>query len=158
VVGSHLFDRGWHIYQVPNILLTCDEPVVPIAGPPHPRTERAGVAGAGVVVFPLTPRRLLAMFDGANARPQKPYRLDYGDLADLNREIAGAASIYAFERSDRNVANALQLPKAQQPISRAAPEPVEGSDTDFLIRRRRPSRWADMTPLPPWPVERWFLG
>ncbi len=85
-VGSYLFDRGWHIYQLPSILVTCDEPLVPIPGPPQSRAERAGVADAGVIIFPLTPSLLLAMFDGVHARPQKPYRLDYGDIADLNRE------------------------------------------------------------------------
>jgi hypothetical protein len=157
-VGSHLYDRGWHIYQLPRILMTCDEPLVPIPGPPDPRAERAGVADAGVVIFPLTPGLLLVMFDGVNARPQKPYRLDYADIADLNREIAGAASVYAFERPERKVAAALNIPKAQQPISRAAPVPIDGADQAFLIRRHRPSRWANMTPAPPWPVERWFCN
>jgi hypothetical protein len=155
-VGSHLFDRGWHIYQVPSILLTCDEPLIPVPGPPHSRAERGGVADAGVVLFPLTPGLLLAMFDGVNARPQKPYGLGYVDIADINREIAGAASLYAFERPKRRVAAALKVPKAGEPISRAAPVLIDGTEEEFLIRRHRPSRWANATPEPPWPVERWF--
>ena len=27
-IGFSLFIRGWHIYQVPPILVTCEEPVV----------------------------------------------------------------------------------------------------------------------------------
>jgi hypothetical protein len=158
-IGVYLFDRGWHIYQVPRILLTCDEPLVPIPGPPHSRTERGGLADAGVVLFPLTPSLLLAMFDGVHAQPQKPYGLNYGDIADINREIACAAYTYAFERPNRNVAAALKLPKAAEPISRAVAAPDDGAaEGRFLIRRHRPNRWAGTTPSPPWPVERWFSG
>jgi hypothetical protein len=155
-IGSYLFDRGWHIYQLPSILVTCDEPLVPIAGPPHARDVRAGVADASVVIFPLTPSLLLAMFDGLNAWPQRPYRLDYGDIADLNREITGAASVYAFETPERKTALALGVPKAPEAISRTEPAPVDAEDQRFLIQRQRPSRWANATPMPPWPVERWF--
>jgi hypothetical protein len=73
-IGLDLFARGWHIDQVPEILLTCDEPVIPIAGPPDPRTERGGVGNAAVVIFTLTPGLLLAMFDGFNAAPAATVR------------------------------------------------------------------------------------
>lgn len=154
--GLHLFARGWHIYRVPEILLTSDEQVVPIAGPPHPRTERGGVGNAAVVIFPLAPGLLLAMFDGHNARPTPPYELDYGDIADLNREVAAAASTYAFERPNRKCALALNLPKSAAPISRENPIPVDNAGTEYLIRSYRPHRWANAEHTPPWPVKRWF--
>jgi hypothetical protein len=87
------------------------------SGPSPPRSERGGVADAGVVLFPLTPSLLLAMFDDARARPQKPYELSYADLADINREIVGASSAYAFERPSRKTAAALKVPKAGEPLS-----------------------------------------
>jgi hypothetical protein len=155
-IGQHLFSRGWYIYQVPEILLTCDEPVVPIAGPPYSRTERGGVGNAGVVIFPLTPGLLLVMFDGVNALPARPYELNYGDIADLNREIAAASCIYTFERPGRNVASAFKLPKAPAPIYQAPPMPVDDTGEKYLIRSHRPNRWANVTHPPPWPVERWF--
>jgi hypothetical protein len=155
-IGQHLFARGWHIYQVPEILLTCDEPVVPIAGPPHPRTECGGVGNAGVVIFPLTPGLLLAMFDGINALPASPYELGYRDVANLNREIAAASSTHVFERPGRNLASAFKLPKAAAPIARAAPIPADDTGQKDLIRSHRPSRWAMAKSPPPWPVERWF--
>lgn len=155
-VGRHLCNRGWYIYQVPEILLTCDEPVVPIAGPPHARSERGGVGNAGVVIFPLTPGLLLAMFDGINARPAPPYELGYRDIAQLNREIVAASSTYAFERPARNLASAFKVPKAATPISRAASIPVSDAGEKYLIRSHRPSRWANAKRTPSWPVERWF--
>jgi hypothetical protein len=155
-IGQHLFARGWHIYQVPEILLTCDEPVVPIAGPPHPRSERGGVGNAGVVIFPLTPGLLLVMFDGINALPAPPYELGYRDVAELNREIAAASSTYVFERPGRNLASAFKLPKSAPPIARAAPIPADDAGEKYLIRSHRPSRWANAKRTPSWPVERWF--
>jgi len=156
-IGSYLFERGWHIYSVPPILVTCDEPVIPVPGPPHPRGERGGVADAGVVLFPLTPSLLLAMFDGESAYPQRPYQLDYADLADINREIVGASSAYAFERPARRTAVALKVPEAREPISRTIASVGQEAD-QYLIRRHRPSRWVNASPAPPWPVQRWFAG
>ena len=109
-IGRYLFERGWHVYLVPPILVTCDEPVIPVPGPPHPRSERGGVADAGVVLFPLTPSLLLAMFDDENASPRRPYTLGHADLAEINREIVGASSAYAFERPSRRTAAALEVP------------------------------------------------
>jgi ribosomal protein L12E/L44/L45/RPP1/RPP2 len=155
-IGLRLFARGWRIYQIPEILLTCDEPVVAIAGPPHRRTERGGVGNAGVVIYPLTPGMLLAMFDGFNACPAPPHDLNYRDVAALNREIAAASSTYVFERPAHNIASSLRLPKAPDPISRATPIPVDDTGEKFLVRSHRPSRWANAKRPPPWPVERWF--
>jgi hypothetical protein len=155
-IGLHLFARGWRIYQVPEMLLTCDEPVVPIAGPRHRRTERSGVGNAGVVIYPLTPGLLLAMFDGFNACPAQPHELNYRHVAGLNGEIAAASSIYAFERPAHNIASGLRLPKAPDPVSMAAPIPVDDTRERYLIRSHRPSRWANAKRPPPWPVERWF--
>jgi len=155
-IGLHLFARGWHIYQVPEILLTCDEPVIPIAGPPHPRGERGGVGDAAVVIFPLTPGLLLAMFDGFNAIPAPPHELGPHDVGQLNREIAAASSTYTFERPVRNLASGFKLPKKAAAISRAAPVPVDDTAEKHLIRSHRPSRWANAKRIPPWPVERWY--
>lgn len=155
-IGFCLFTRGWRIYRVPPVLLTCDEPVVPIAGPPHPRTEFGGVGAAGVVVFPLTPGLLLAMFDGINATPQPPHELGPGDVAQLNREIAAASTRYVFERPSQNLTPGMKLLPAPSPTSIAPPAPVDDEGMKHLIRTHRPSRWASSKKPPPWPVERWF--
>lgn len=117
-------------------------PWLPIAGPPHPRGERAGVADAGVVIFPLTSSLLLAIVDGV-ARPVSPYRLDHCDIAEVNREIVAAASGYAFERLGRNTAAAFKLPKAADPMHRSDPMPMDNTGLRRIIRVHRPSRWAD---------------
>ena len=155
-IGLHLFERGWHIYPAPPILVTCDEPVIPVPGPPRPRSERGGVADAGVVIYPMSPSLLLVMFDDQSARPRRPYDLSYTDLAEINREVVGASSAYAFERPSRRTAAALQVPKAGDPISRTL-TPIDQATDQYLVRRQRLSRWANAAPAPPWPVERWFL-
>lgn len=153
-IGFYLFKRGWHIYATPPILLTCDEPVVPVPGPPPSRGERGGVADAGVVLYPLSPSLLLAMFDGRGARPRAPHDLSYADLAEINLEVVGASSTYTFERATRDTARALQVPKAGDPTSRTI---TQGRQGDLhVIRRQRLSRWANAASAPPWPVERWF--
>lgn len=156
-IGLLIFAREWQIYSVPPILITCDEPVVPIPGPPRPRAERGGIGNAGVVIFPLTPRLLLVAFDGVHASPPAHDRLSYSDIADLNREVAAASSTYAFERPRRTTVTALKLPPAPPPTAMSERVPiVDPNDRRFLIRSHRPSRWfADPHP-PPWPVERWF--
>jgi hypothetical protein len=154
-IGLHLFARGWRMYRVPRLLLTCDEPVIPIAGPPHSRDERGGVGNAGVVIFPLAPDLLLAMFDGINARPPRGDELGCTDIAEINREIVAASSTYAFERPSRRVAAAFDVPKTVKEIVRETLVPADGSERR-LIRTQRPSRWANQTHAPPWPVERWW--
>jgi hypothetical protein len=154
-VAGRLFARQWRIYSLPPILVTSDEPVVPIPGPPHPRSERGGVADAGVVVFPLTPGLLLAAFDGVTAWAGSYDQLSRVDIIDLNREIAATASIYAFERPGRAVVNAFKLPPRPAAVAMSDPMPV-GAPSEFIIRSHRPSRWSTETHPPPWPVERWF--
>ncbi|MEZ5132997.1 MAG: DUF4238 domain-containing protein [Mycobacterium sp.] len=155
-IGQSLFVRGWRIYQVPRVLVTCDEPVISIAGPPHPRSERAGVSNAGVVIFPLTPGLLLAMFNGVTARPAPPDELGPHDLGQINREIISAASTYVFERPGRNLAGMVKVPKAADPITRAKPVPIDGTGQRAMIRSYRPTRWSNARRPPSWPVERWF--
>ena len=156
-IGLLLFARRWRIYSVPPILVTCDEPVVPIAGPPRPRAERGGIGNAGVVIFPLTPGLLLVAFDGVQARPPAFDQLSYSDIADLNREIAAASSTYAFERLRRKTIAAFKLPPSPPPTAMSEPVPlIAAGDKRFLIRSHRPSRWSGQAHPPPWPVERWF--
>ncbi|MEE3751886.1 DUF4238 domain-containing protein [Mycobacterium intracellulare] len=157
-IGLHLFARHWRIYRVPPILVTSDEPVVPINGPFRPRVERGSVGIAGVVIFPLTPGLLLAAFDGYKARPAVPDRLGHCDIADINREIVAACSTYAYERPGRRTAMAFRLPLTPPPTATSEPIPVVGGDGEFIIRSHRPSRWSLETHPPPWPVERWFYG
>jgi Protein of unknown function (DUF4238) len=158
-IGLHLFARQWHIYTVPPILVTSDEPVVSITGPYRPRTEGGSVGIAGVVIFPLTPGLLLAAFDGYKASPAKPDQLGHCDIADINREIVAVSSTYAFERPGRKTAAAFKLPVTPPPTAISEPIPVaNGRDGQFIIRSHRPSRWSAETHVPPWPVERWFYG
>jgi hypothetical protein len=158
-LGLRLFARHWRIYSVPPILVTCDEPVVPIDGPPHSRRELSSIGKAGVVVFALTPWLLLAAFDVANASPAAPDQLSHCDIADLNREIAAASHRYAYERPRRATVGAFNMPPAPAATAISEPMPVgDAADQRFLIRSHRPGRWAAAAQPPRWPVERWFYG
>jgi hypothetical protein len=60
-VAPFLFERAWAVYTSPPMLLTTDEPVVPLEGPGALREERGGLGSAGIVIYPLGPTKLLAM-------------------------------------------------------------------------------------------------
>ncbi len=55
VNASTLFKRNWAVYEPSGPLVTSDEPVVLIAGPPFARDGNAGTAlSGGVIVYPLS--------------------------------------------------------------------------------------------------------
>lgn len=156
-LGEHLLKRWWVVYELPPILVTCDEPVVVIGGPGAPRSERSGVGIAGVVIFPLNPSALLAMFH-PDLAPTAPARLDHIETAELNREIIAAAARWAFERPMRRVAEQMQVPPAPPKASvREGPLPQVDSAGEELYRTYKPTRWTEAD-APPWPVARWWGG
>lgn len=153
-MGEHLFARNWYTFETKPILVTCDEPVIMIGGPPRSRKERAGVATAGVIIFPLGPSALLAMFL-PHVRPRGSLQLDGVETAEINREIVTSTSRWAFERPSRRVTERMPVPPPVPPFMREGPYPVEGDESRLLFRTFHPTRWANTVP-PPWPVERWW--
>lgn len=151
-IGEKLLERTWVVYDTPPILVTCDEPVVVVGGPGWPRTQQAGVETAGVVMYPLAPNALLAMFH-PDVRVDSRTSLDHIEVAEVNREIIAASTRWAFERPSRRVTQALRVPKA--PLRATAREvlPTESDDRE-IHRAFTLSRWT--TDAPPWPVARWW--
>ncbi|MEU0646147.1 DUF4238 domain-containing protein [Streptomyces umbrinus] len=155
-VGEHLFARNWHKFTTVPILITCDEPVVLLGGPPRDRRERAGASTAGIVFFPLNPSNLLVMFH-PRFHPWGSPELDRVETAEVNREVMAATSRWAFEKPSRHVTERMPLPPAVAPFKREGPYPMAGDSNQQLFRIFRPTRWASAAPpLPPWPVSRWW--
>lgn len=155
-IGEHLFTRNWHKFTTMPILVTCDEPVVLLGGPPRDRRERAGASTAGVIFFPLNPSNLLAMFQ-PHFQPWGPPELNQLETAEINREIVTATARWAFEKPSRHVTERMPVPPAVAPFKREGPFPMEGSGNQQLFRTFRPTRWANaLPPLPPWPISRWW--
>lgn len=153
-LGDHLLLRNWRIIETPNLLVTSDEPVVMVGGPGNPRTERAGVATAGIVLFPLCPSAILAMFR-QDMRPRPPWKLNLVEIAEVNREILGATSRWAFERPSKHVTERMPIPPAPTAFAMEGPMVRFDGGTGELYRNYRPTRWANAV-APPWPVERWW--
>jgi hypothetical protein len=154
-LGKYLINRRWVVYETPPILVTCDEPVVLIGGPGSPRSERSGVAVAGVIIYPLSPSALLAMFH-PGITPAPSVILDHTETAELNREIIAAATRWAFERPSRHITERMPVPPAPpKAFLREGPLPqVDGAEGD-LYRSYKPTRWTSED-APPWPVARWW--
>lgn len=156
MLGHLLIAREWQIVETPNVLVTCDEPLVLVGGPGSSRAEQAGIASAGVILFPLAPNALLAMFRDDIAPVAPEPLLDLLEVADINREILANSSRWGFERPGRRATLGLTVPSSGDPVHlQEGLELVGGPPGAELIRLHQPSRWA-AEPSRPWPVERWW--
>ncbi|GAA2216016.1 hypothetical protein GCM10009850_114850 [Nonomuraea monospora] len=158
VLGEYLLQRNWVVYDTPPILVTCDEPAITVGGPGAPRSERAGVESAGVIMYPLNPAHLLVLFH-PEMRPLGPPFLDRVETAEVNREIIASASRWAFEKPSRHIAQSMRVPPVPEAaFMREGPLPqIEGAESE-LYRSFKPTRWRDETIAPAWPVARWWRG
>ncbi|MDD7920979.1 DUF4238 domain-containing protein [Actinomycetospora callitridis] len=153
-LGGHLLQREWFVHETPGVLVTCDEPLIRIGGPGNLREERAGIASAGVIIFPLSPRKLLSMALPGIRTDLTP-RLDEAETAELNREIIAASSRWAFERPSKHVTERMRVPLAPPPFVTEGPIPHLSEPNREVYRNYSPTRWTE-APLPPWPVQRWW--
>lgn len=156
-VAEHLLAREWIVYQTPAVLVTCDEPVVVIGGPGLPRTERAGIATAGVIAFPLAPHAVLVMFHHDIAPQRVPGELNHLETLELNHEILASAARWAFERPSRKISTRLQVPPAPEPTAQEGPFEMVDNEEAQLFRSFRPNRWSNAEHIPDWPVAKWWL-
>lgn len=159
-IRDFILERNWRVYQCSKPLVCPDEPVVLVGGPGTLRTEVPGFLNAGVVLFPLGPRSLLAMFrmdievfDGAG-----PQILDPSEVREVNRELSANAQRYVFERPEDQIASSITLPRWPSVM-----DFEDGyrtiDDPDANVRRQfKRTRWANTAAPPPWPVERWWPG
>lgn len=153
-VAEELSKRHWVILRTPHMLLTCDEPVVPIGGPGTSRGMQSGVGEAWVVVFALEPGALLVMFKHP---PRRHWLRDLttAETVEINHEILAHSHKLAFEKASRRMSAALKVPRLSS-LLEITEHPVEGESARSLLRFYTPSRWKDSDAPPPWPVERWY--
>ncbi|WP_196811029.1 DUF4238 domain-containing protein [Arthrobacter sp. 35W] len=153
-VAEELSKRHWVIYRTPRLLITCDEPVVSIGGLKTSRALKTGTAEAWVVIFPLAPDALLAMFK----HPPQPHwlaELSTIEIVEINHEVLANSHKLAFEIPSRRMAEALSVPRASAALE-VIEHPIEGDESRSFISFHIPSRWKDSPTPPPWPVERWY--
>lgn len=161
-MGQELLRRKWTIFQTPQVLVTCDEPVVVIGGPGHPRNERAGLESAGAVVFPLTPGMALVMFHSDRAAElgvsgeQLPIgELDHAEVIELNREIAMSCHRWIFERPGKRIGARLKVPPDPGTVvveKRPDLQAIDRPDGE-VIRVFNRSRWPSSAQ---WPIASWW--
>lgn len=169
-VGYLMYRRPWVVYDTPPILITTDEPVVPVSGPGGNRRERGGAGVAGVIMFPLRPDRLLVMPrpDLAWVHHVGPARvsrgtLDHLELAQVNKELAAHAHRYTFEVPTKRVGLRVSVPatvratRGEDVTGKVVVVEDDGNEQVQEIHRLfTPNRWADAEIAPSWPVSRWW--
>jgi hypothetical protein len=160
-IGEFFFERTWAIVRTPPILPTCDEPVVTIGGPGAPRDVRAGLGIAGLVVLPLAPGALLAMFDedvADYAFATGALELTRHETLEISREVIANATRWAFEHPKRRLTERLRVPRLPPSVTleERSATTRKGQPAE-LIRMARVTRWAGhLAETPPWPVDRWW--
>ena len=141
----------WAIYHTEAPLLTSDEPVVLIGTPGTDRTEKPGLLTTGVVVFPISPDRLLTLFNPALMPPPRyPFILTASEVDQINAELMATAEREVYERPSDRVAAAITVP------SRITGKPLVDPERKVLTRYRKPTRWASVAEPPAPPIPRWF--
>lgn len=157
-MGEFLFSRDWVVYETQIDLETTDEPVVLVGGRHFPRGTRSGVGVAGVVLFPLAPWRLLAMFDPSlhlSGEALIPI-LTAAETAEVNLELLSAA--HRWRISSGFTPRAPFVPALPPPIPYAIVEravAVVNEPGAEILHTFPPSRWL-FAPNQPLPVERWW--
>ncbi len=164
-IQEQLFERVWSIWPTSRILITSDDPVVPIGGPGHARDERAGFASAAIVIFPICPDRLLVMMrpdfasahriDGSFVCSLGPL-LDHIDTFEVCREIAMHAHRWTFERPKKRLAVSLKVPNRTDVMEIDRNLQYNDPQNSQLLRFSSPTRWRNARSLPDWPVPQWW--
>lgn len=154
-IEDQLVQRQWMIYETDKPLLTCDEPVVSIwadMGADH--VTDGGYFGTPIIVFPLGPHQVLAMFRQnmpllrSNETP-----LDWRDTLDLNQTIAGNAYRHVVSQPSNPVASKLYVPASKDPTQF---QYAGKNGNQELVRWRVLRRWSDERDAPIRPVKAWW--
>ncbi|MFD3458409.1 DUF4238 domain-containing protein [Nocardia fluminea] len=159
VIGKALFQRRWAVYETATPIITCDDPVIALAGPPSTRSSFVGFQKSAVVIYPLDPFHILVMLR-ADLKHRGPFKLDEEEAESINLEIAASATKTTFERVGDNIAKSLNIP-IREITREISEEDFANLDHDEAIRiilnQGTPrSRWASSAQAPDWPVPRWY--
>lgn len=155
-IAPMIGQRQWLLYRAPVDLITCDEPVVAVGGPEISRRTLGGIGTAGVLLFPLDPRTLLAMFHPwvELSDVSELLALTYEEVGEINLEIATSGHRWLIERPHTTQTRVIPLPIPRTAF--ALEELPTGDPLRTFIHTYRPSRWAMSATPPPWPVARWW--
>ena len=162
-----LVSRQWVLFESKVFLPIGDEPIVLVGGPGFERGRGVGVRSAGVVIAPVSPNRLLAMFRPDVARGlgfvewQWPVegRLSSDEGLEVAREICMAQDRWIVEHPTRNLASLLRIPAvpAVQNLRADAPSIAAQHGAESAIHYYKETRWAHASVRGvDWPVKRWW--
>jgi len=161
-MAFYFLGRPWKVYESRLPLVTCDEPVVPIHGPRgRPRAE-AGVGAAGVIVLPLDPQHLLAMFHPKLVVSEdglEPSLLP-NEADEINLFVAAHSHFWMFEQPNLTRTTTLFVPplpdeQIVMPTVARRTGPESGR-IEELRHVSSPNRWSKGFGNPTPPVERWW--
>lgn len=162
VLADALYQREWAVYRTESPLVTCDDPVIFLAGPPLPRSTSVGAMGSAAVVYPVGPQCLLVMLR-PGLRHRGPYTLDAAETSSINIEIVAAATKTAFECPGDDIAVNIAVPSRADVAElddKQARNLGDAEALQYLLQAATPrTRWAtDVSAAPDWPVPRWYAG
>jgi len=147
----HLLFRHGLVYNAPPVLVTCDEPVVPLGGPGFPREQVSGFDDV-----PFTPSKLLVLLR-SDLQPETDLSLDEDEAAEVNRELVASPSRWVFEQPAGSVGMDTEVPSAPEALGIEHLTGNSDVGTPVQLQRQyRPSRWT-AAPETPWPVARWWV-
>jgi hypothetical protein len=157
-IAMTLLGRRWWIYGSSSPIITCDEPVVAIGGPGQDRCAVLGVGTAGVVVFPLDPHHVLAMFHPGIPLDAVALHRDLlpSEVDELNAELAAASDRWMFEQSSHRRTTTLLVPPWPNESTTFEDIEVVNDPQRQYMRSFRPNRWARFRKAPRSPIERWW--
>lgn len=160
VLARSMFKRRWALYETAAPLITCDDPVIALAGPPCGRDAFLGFRDSAAVIYPLDPHHLLVLLR-PDLQHRGPFTLTENETHAINLEIAAAATKTTFEQTTDHIAADLDVP-TQPPVTPLTDHDLHGMDRQTalatMLHRGTPrSRWAsDPGHAPGWPIPRWY--
>lgn len=147
--------RSFVVYRTPPRLVTSDEPVTMLHAHLGDPGEASGSASAPIIVLPLAPDAVLAMFaEGFPIRLPSSTELSVEDTLDLNQAVLGNAYAYGFEQPRSRLAGRLFVPP--RPAAGYRRVIGEGPDGEELHEMRLARRWDGQSGAPVRPVAGWW--
>ncbi|WP_433491648.1 DUF4238 domain-containing protein [Nocardia grenadensis] len=159
VLAMAIFRRRWAIYKTATPVITCDDPVIALAGPPHARETFLGLRDSAAIIYPLDPHHILVMLH-ADLQHRGSFTLTEDETLSINLEVAAAATRTTFEQTTDHIAADLDVP-GRELVTPLNDHDLENMDRQtalaILLRKGAPrNRWANSDRAPRWPIPRWY--